>query len=110
MAGLAGRINKAQLQLHNGQHGSRKAVVARITGKREEYVVEGIRDPEDIWGEEAEEEFIEVSVANCCGSRSKPSTLPVSCHSASRGALAADQQSKQLIVWGLTVEHQSMQL
>lgn len=56
----AGRINRAQLQLHNGQHGSRKAVVARITGKREEYVVEGIRDPEDIWGEEAEEEFIEV--------------------------------------------------
>lgn len=38
----------------------RRAVVARITGKREEYISEGISDPEDIWGEEAEQEFIEV--------------------------------------------------
>lgn len=38
----------------------RTAVVARITGKREEYVIEGIPDPEDIWGEEAEQEFIEI--------------------------------------------------
>lgn len=34
--------------------------MARITGKREEYISEGIPDPEDIWGEEAEQEFIEV--------------------------------------------------
>jgi len=109
MNDLAGRINRAQLQLHNGQHGSRKAVVARITGKREEYVVEGIRDPEDIWGEEAEEEFIEVSLATCCGSRSKPSTCQLAKPGASRGPLAAGLQIEQLTVWGSTVEHQSKQ-
>jgi hypothetical protein len=47
------------------QEGQRRAVVARITGKREEYVIDGIRDPEDIWGEEAEEEFIEVRCLLC---------------------------------------------
>jgi hypothetical protein len=32
-----------------------------VTGKREEYDIEGITDPEDIWGEDADPEFIEVS-------------------------------------------------
>jgi hypothetical protein len=31
-----------------------------VTGKREEYDIEGIIDPEDIWGEDADQEFIEV--------------------------------------------------
>jgi hypothetical protein len=39
----------------------RQSHVARVTGKREEYDIEGITDPEDIWGEDADPEFIEVS-------------------------------------------------
>lgn len=61
-AGLRGsfceRGHKAQHQQQ--QRAPRQAVVARITGKRDEYVIEGIQDPEDVWGEEAENEFIEV--------------------------------------------------
>eukprot|EP00879_Flechtneria_rotunda_P012459 GHRR01013011.1.p1 GENE.GHRR01013011.1~~GHRR01013011.1.p1 ORF type:complete len:250 (+),score=53.22 GHRR01013011.1:278-1027(+) len=34
--------------------------IVHITGKREEYKIEGIADPEDIWGEDADPEFIEV--------------------------------------------------
>jgi hypothetical protein len=56
----------------------RRAVVARITGKREEYISEGIPDPEDIWGEEAEQEFIEVG-AQLLAAAAVPMTLDHLC-------------------------------
>jgi hypothetical protein len=33
----------------------------RVTGKREEYVKDGLPDPEDVWGEDAEQDFVEAS-------------------------------------------------
>jgi transcription initiation factor TFIID subunit TAF12 len=48
-------------QQQQQQQRQRPSHVARVTGKREEYDIEGITDPEDIWGEDADPEFIEVS-------------------------------------------------
>eukprot|EP00775_Hariotina_reticulata_P007863 gene7865-8059_t len=48
---------RRQQQQH---YGSRSSHVARITGTRQEYDKEGIIDPEQIWGEDADNEYIEV--------------------------------------------------
>lgn len=66
---------RAHRLVHSQQQGPpRTAVVARITGRRDEYVIEGIQDPEDIWGEEAENEFIEVSTPAAQRRQSWPSS------------------------------------
>ncbi|KAF8068209.1 hypothetical protein HT031_001895 [Scenedesmus sp. PABB004] len=48
-------------QLLRGAGGrAARGVARRVTGRREEYALEGIVDPELVWGEDADQEFIEV--------------------------------------------------
>lgn len=42
------------------RHHQQQQHIARITNKRDEYELEGITDPEDIWGEDADQDFLEV--------------------------------------------------
>jgi hypothetical protein len=56
----AARSSSSQQWRQQQQQQPRPRHVTSVTGKREEYDIEGITDPEDIWGEDAEPEFIEV--------------------------------------------------
>lgn len=61
-----------QLQEQRRRQGRRTAShIVRITGKREEYDIEGLIDPEDIWGEDADQEFIEVRTECCTTARTQ---------------------------------------
>jgi hypothetical protein len=64
------RTHSPRLSQHHWQQqqqqqygGQRSSHVTRITGTRQEYDKDGIIDPEEIWGEDADNEFIEVGSA-----------------------------------------------
>uniref|UniRef100_A0A383W9N2 S1 motif domain-containing protein n=1 Tax=Tetradesmus obliquus TaxID=3088 RepID=A0A383W9N2_TETOB len=52
--------HSSTLQQQQQQQWRQQRHVTQVTGKREEYDIEGITDPEDIWGEDADQEFIEI--------------------------------------------------
>lgn len=57
------RIGSSHSRSSRRQQQQQRQIV-HITGKRDEYDIEGITDPEDIWGEEADQDFLEVR--RCC--------------------------------------------
>ena len=77
------------------QQQQRRRVVARITGKREEYIKGGITDPEDVWGEEAEPEFVEVRRESGCGQGADRPELSPHLAQADRAVVVQGQVDRQ---------------